>query len=409
MTTARIDADRLWRALGEVSGFGGTPDGGLHRLAASADDGRARDLVVGRARAAGCVVRIDRVGNVFCRWAGTDPNARAVLMGSHLDSQPRAGRYDGVYGVMAGLEVLTALAAAGEENRRPVELVVWTNEEGARFPPAMMGSQVFTGRLDAAAALATRDEDGVDLAAALAEIGYAGSDVVAPGEFSAYLEAHIEQGPLLEEAGLRIGIVTGAQAQFWVEVELRGVRGHAGTFPMEGRVDAMVATADLVGSVRRVGLARPGLGRATVGRLSIEDAAPNVIPSLVRLTVELRHPGGAELAAMLAEVRTALGEVEDRYGVSSTEDLTLASEPARFDDGVIGVVEESARALGLSARRMISGAGHDAVPLSRLVPTGMIFVPCLRGVSHSPDERLDPAAAADGAAVLLEAARRLAR
>lgn len=406
--SAYIDADRLWASLQEVSAFGGSPDGGLHRLAASAADGHARDLVVGRARALGCTVRVDRVGNVFCRRAGAEPQAAAVLTGSHLDSQPRAGRYDGVYGVMAGLEVLTALAQAGERTRAPVDLVVWTNEEGARFAPAMMGSAVFAGRLDVASALATQDGDGTELGAALAAIGYAGAAVVGPGEYTAYLEAHIEQGPVLESEGLRIGVVTGAQAQFWLQVEFRGVRAHAGTFPMEARADALVAAAELVGAVRRVGLARPGVGRATVGRLEVPDAAPNVVPSLVRLTVELRHPDAGELAAMLAEVRAELDRVCVASGVLATAELTLQAAPTPFHPTVVDVIEAAAESLGLSRRRMISGAGHDAVPLAGVVPAGMIFVPCPGGVSHSPDERLEPQAAADGAAVLLESMRRLA-
>ncbi|MCA0436327.1 MAG: M20 family metallo-hydrolase [Austwickia sp.] len=405
---ARIDPDRLWRSLAAVSAFGGTDDGGLHRLAATADDGRARDLVVAAARSAGCAVRVDRVGNVFCRRPGTDPEAAAVLMGSHLDSQPRAGRYDGVYGVMAGLEVLTALGAAGEPTRRPVELAIWTNEEGARFPPAMMGSAVFAGRLSPEEALATRDAEGIALGEALSRIGYAGAHDVLTQEFAAYLEAHIEQGPILEAAGLRIGVVTGAQAQYWLDVQLHGVRGHAGTFPMESRADALVAAAELVLAVRRVGLARPEVGRATVGRLEVPDSAPNVVPSLVRLTVELRHPQAEELAAMLAEVRSELERVCETYGVSATSDLTLQAAPTPFDAEVVAVVEAAAQTLGLSRQRMISGAGHDAVPLASVIPTGMIFVPCVAGVSHSPRERLDPQAAADGAAVLLESVRRLA-
>lgn len=243
---------------------------------------------------------------------------------------------------------------------------------------------------------------------ALAAIGYAGTDAVRPGEVAAYLEAHIEQGPLLERRGLAIGVVTGVQAQSWLEVLLEGEQGHAGTFPMETRRDAMVAAADLVGRVRRIGLERPGLGRATVGRLTVEPNTPNVIPGRVSLTIELRHPDGGELNRMLAEARAAVHAVSRQYGVAQSTQLTLASGPVVFDERVVAVVEGAAAGCRLSSMRMVSGAGHDAVPLSDIAPTGMVFIPCRDGVSHAESESIDMAGALAGARVLLGAVLALA-
>lgn len=422
MSSARVDPDRLWASLEEISAFGAVPDApggpGLHRLAASPEDGAARRYVVDAARALGCRLRVDAVGNVFLRRPGGDESAPAVLTGSHLDSQPAAGRYDGTYGVMAGLEVLRALDAADVDTRRAVELAVWTNEEGARFAPAMMGSSVFGGRLPAAQALASTDAEGVTLAQALARIGYLGADEVrAEGQFvdgvprggyHAYLEAHIEQGPLLEGLGLPIGVVTGAQAQYWTAVRLDGARAHAGTFPMERRHDALVAAAELVTAVRSIGLARPGLGRATVGRLTVAPNTPNVVPGEVEVIVELRHPIQAALDKMLSDVLAECRGIAGRHGVRVTTEQVLSSPPTPFDPAVMDVIEAAAQRFGLRGHRMVSGAGHDAVPVSAVMPTGMLFIPCRGGVSHAPAEAIEPGWAADGARVLLAAVEALA-
>lgn len=403
--TPRVDPGRLWASLGEISRIGATAAGGLHRLAASREDGQARDLVVAAARAIGCRVLVDVVGNTFLTRPAADPGAAGapgVLVGSHLDSQPSAGRYDGTYGVMAGLEVLRALDDASARTRRDITLAIWTNEEGARFAPAMMGSAVFAGRLPAEAALAARDEAGETLRDGLAAIGYLGDEEVVPSGFAHYLEAHIEQGPILERAGTPIGVVTGVQAQYWVAVRIRGERAHAGTFPLELRHDALVAAADVVTAVRIVGLARPGVGRATVGRLSVAPNSPNVVPGEVELVVELRHPDAAELDAMLADVDDALHLVGDRHGVGIGTERLLSSAPVGFDPVVVAAVQAAADRLGLRSSRMISGAGHDAVPVSAVVPAGMVFVPCHRGISHAEVESMTAQWAADGAAVLLE-------
>lgn len=397
-TGPSIDAERLWRSLEAVSLIGATAGGGIHRLAGSAEDGRARDLVVEAARAAGASVRIDRVGNVFLTVGPADVPG-GLLMGSHIDSQPRAGRYDGTYGVMAGLEVLLCLQDV--PLTRPVTLVIWTDEEGARFGP-MVGSSVFAGRLDAADALATRDGDGITLADALDAIGYRGTDVVSPEEFSAYLEAHIEQGPLLERDGTDIGVVEGVQGQYWTQVHMTGAKAHAGTFPLEDRNDALVAAAEVVGAVRSIGLRRPLIGRATVGRLLVQPNSPNVVPGDVEFVVELRHPRQEDLDEMDQEVGAELAEAGARHGVEVTTGRILAAAPVRFDPDVVRDVDAAAERLGLSRHPMVSGAGHDAVPVSRTLPVGMIFVPCHGGVSHAEHESMTKEWAANGAAVLRE-------
>lgn len=417
-------AERLWRSLEETARFGGTPDGGLHRLAASEQDGRARDWLVGELRALGASVRVDAVGNVFGWLPASDapgsaepasdapagrgdldgPTPGAVLLGSHLDSQPYAGRYDGVYGVLAGLETLRV--RADEPRRRPLALACWTNEEGARFAPSMMGSSVFAGRMAPGDALATRDADGITLADALARIGYAGTDVVRPEEFAAYVEIHIEQGPILESTGTDVAVVTGVQGMCWLRVHVRGRRAHAGTTPMESRQDAMAAAARCVLAVEESGRARPQ-GRATVGVLEVANASPNVVPDDVALTVELRHP--TQTAQMLGEVRDAIARIGGETGCRIDSELTFEAPPVQFDERVLDVLRASAASVAGEPIELGSGAGHDAGPVSAVVPAGMLFVPCRGGVSHSPAERIERSWSDHGLAALLDSARRLDR
>ncbi len=396
-----VDGRRLWASLEEVSRIGATQAGGLHRLAGSEEDRLARDLVVAAAEAVGARRRVDEVGNTFLTLGPSD--RRGILIGSHLDSQPQAGRYDGTYGVMAGLEVLRTLHDSGTELARPVTLVIWTDEEGARFAPAMLGSGVFAGRSSAADALTSTDADGVTLAHALSAIGYLGTDVVEPGEFDAYVEAHIEQGPILENEGIDIGVVEAVQAQYWTQVSLVGERAHAGTFPLEQRRDALLAAAEIVTGVREIGLQRPGVGRATVGRLDVAPNSPNVVPGEVDLTVEVRHPHQGELDAMLDEVLALVADVVQRHDLAVQTRQLLASAPVAFDPAVIDAVQEAAQAAGFSWRRMVSGAGHDAVPVSDHLPAGMVFVPCHGGVSHAEAESMTSQWAQNGAQVLLGA------
>jgi N-carbamoyl-L-amino-acid hydrolase len=398
----QIDATRLWQALEEISQFGATPAGGLHRLAASAEDGQARDYFVAAGKAIDCAVRTDALGNTFIRRAGTNPSATAILIGSHLDSQPLAGKYDGTYGVVAGLEVLRALHDADTATEHSVEVACWTNEEGARFAPAMMGSAYFSGRFAVDELLARQDVDGQTLEASLSAIGYRGTDVVSPVEFAAYLELHIEQGPILQDAGLSIGVVTGVQGMCWFRVELTGQAGHSGTYPMERRRDAMVAAAELVTAVRDIGLAHPLIGRATVGNVLVSPNSPNVIPGQVELMVEFRHPEATGLTAMRQAFQAACESISARTGVVVNAEQVLDSPTIAFNAGLLELIASAAAHEGFESRRLISGAGHDACQLAPLVPTAMIFIPCDQGISHAEEEAITQEWAKAGATVLLQ-------
>ena len=397
-----IDSDRLWKSLTEISVFGATPAGGLNRLAASVADGQARDYVVAAARELGCAVRIDALGNTFMRRAGSDANAKAILIGSHLDSQPLGGKYDGIYGVMAGLELLRALHESETETKHAIELAVWTNEEGARFAPAMMGAAYFAGKFTADELLVRKDVDGVQLGNSLAEIGYAGTDIVSPVEHKAYLEIHIEQGPILQDENLQIGVVTLVQGMRWFRIGISGQSGHTGTYPMETRRDALVAASHLIKAVQQIGLDQPFTGRATVGHIVVTPNSPNVIPGHVELMVEFRNPKGAVLDVMTASLNQALNETADKYKVEVVSKQELDSATIDFTSELIDLVEQAASACGKTSKRMISGAGHDACQLSAVMPTTMIFIPCDKGISHAENEAITQDWATDGAAVLVE-------
>ena len=402
-----IDSDRLWKSLTEISAFGATPAGGLNRLAASVADGQARDYVVTAAKEIGCTVRIDALGNTFMRRAGDDANAKAILIGSHLDSQPLGGKYDGIYGVMAGLEVLRALDASKTKTRHAIELAVWTNEEGARFAPAMMGAAFFAGKFAAAELLSRVDSQGEKLGDSLASIGYAGNDVVKPTEHAAYLEIHIEQGPILQDENLQIGVVTLVQGMRWFRIGISGQSGHTGTYPMETRRDALVAASHLINAVQQIGLDQPLTGRATVGHIVVTPNSPNVIPGHVELMVEFRNPEVAVLDVMTASLNQALNETADKYGVEVVSKQELDSATIDFSSELIDLVEQAALACGKTSKRMISGAGHDACQLSAVMPTTMIFIPCDKGISHAENEAITQDWAADGAAVLLQTVLKL--
>jgi len=403
MTTPQINSARLWKSLEEISLFGATPAGGLHRLAASKEDGQARDYVVAAARELGCTVRIDALGNTFMRSAGTDANAKAILIGSHLDSQPLGGKYDGIYGVMAGLELLRVLQESNTETKHGIDVAIWTTEEGARFAPAMMGAAFFAGKFTADELLGRKDVDGVELGKSLTEIGYAGTDIISPSEHKAYLEIHIEQGPILQDENLQIGVVTLVQGMRWFRIRISGQAGHTGTYPMETRRDALVAASHLIKSVQQIGLDQPLTGRATVGHIVVTPNSPNVIPGHVELMVEFRNPEVSVLDVMTDALNSALNETAEKYDVEVVSKQELDSATINFTPELIQVVEQAALVSGKTSKRMISGAGHDACQLSAVMPTTMIFIPCDKGISHAENEAITQDWAADGAQVLVEA------
>ncbi|AXQ48789.1 Zn-dependent hydrolase [Pseudomonas vlassakiae] len=402
-TERHVDSARLWQSLMDLARLGATPKGGVCRLALTDLDRQARDLFVQWTEAAGCSVSVDAVGNIFARRPGRNPKLPPVMTGSHIDTQPTGGKFDGCFGVMAGLEVLRTLNDLGIETEAPLEVVVWTNEEGSRFAPCMMGSGVFAGKFTLEETLAKRDAQGVSVGEALDAIGYAGQRAVLGHPVGAYFEAHIEQGPILEDQAKTIGVVLGALGQKWFDLTLRGVEAHAGPTPMHLRKDALVGAAAVVEAVNRTAHAHQPHACGTVGCLQAYPGSRNVIPGEVRMTLDFRHLEGDQLQAMIADVRTVIEATCAKHGLSH-ELVPTADFPALyFDRACVDAVRQSAQALGLPHMDIVSGAGHDAIFLAELGPAGMIFVPCENGISHNEIENATPEDLAAGCAVLLRA------
>ena len=403
----RIDGGRLWRSLMDLARIGATDKGGVRRIALTDLDRAGRDTVVGWFRDAGLAVRVDRVGNVFARRAGSDPGRRAVAAGSHIDTQPSGGKFDGNFGVLAALEVMRTLNDRGIATAAPLEVAIWTNEEGTRFTPVMMGSGAWAGIYDVDFIHAQRDADGRTVGAELARIGYAGDAPMGgtaggPG-FDAYFEAHIEQGPVLEANGLPIGVVVGALGQNWYDVLIDGMDAHAGPTPMEMRSDAALGAARVIEAVNRIALAEAPDGRGTVGMVAVTPNSRNVIPGFAQVSVDFRHPSADGLARMDAALRAAAADIGARGGVGVEVKPQVAFPPCAFDPGCVGLVREAARRLGLPHMDIVSGAGHDAVHVASVAPTAMIFVPCKDGISHNEIEDALPEHIAAGGNVLLHA------
>jgi N-carbamoyl-L-amino-acid hydrolase len=404
MRNLQINGERLWASLMELARIGATPKGGVCRLAASDLDGEARRLFIRWCEAAGCTVRVDRIGNIFARRDGRNPGLPPVIAGSHLDTQPTGGKFDGAYGVMAGLEIVRTLNDLGIETEAPVEIAAWTNEEGSRFSPAMVGSGAFAGVFDPAEGLARPDNlTGVTLGAELERIGFAGPEPVGGRPVAAYFEAHIEQGPILEAAGKPIGVVTGAQGQRWYEVTVTGQEAHAGPTPMPRRKDALVGAARMIEAVNRIGHAHAPDACATVGFVQVSPNSRNTIPGRVFFTVDFRHPEDAVLTAMDKELRQACAAAAAAGGLEVEVKEFWHFPPTPFAPALVASVREAAEALGYPHQDIISGAGHDAVYLARIAPAAMIFVPCVGGISHNEIEDAKPDDLAAGCNVLLNA------
>ena len=401
-TDLQIDAARLWRSLMDLASIGATPLGGVRRITLTDLDRQGRDRVVEWFRAAGLEVRVDPIGNVFGRRRGRDASRAPVAAGSHIDTQPSGGKFDGAYGVMAGLEVVRTLNDRGIETQAPIEVIAWTNEEGSRFTPVMMGSGVFAGAFTLQHALAQRDLEGKSVGEELARIGYAGNAALG-APIGAYFEAHIEQGPILEETRNTIGIVTGALGQRWFDVTVTGMNAHAGPTPMELRRDALLAASRLVGEVNRIALAEAPHGRGTVGFMQVSPNSRNVVPGEARFSVEFRHPDDAGLKRMEQALRAACAQAGGDCRVEVRAEEVVYFPPCRFDAGCVAAVREGARARGYRALEIVSGAGHDAVYVARVAPAAMIFVPCKEGISHNELEDAKPDELAAGCNVLLHA------
>ncbi|MBM3600578.1 MAG: Zn-dependent hydrolase [Alphaproteobacteria bacterium] len=403
MDNLRINGDRLWASLMELARIGATPKGGVCRLALTDLDRQGRDLFIRWCKEAGCTVTVDGIGNIFARRPGRDNSLPPVMTGSHLDTQPTGGRFDGAYGVMAGLEVVRTLNDAGFETDAPVEIVVWTNEEGTRFSPAMIGSGAFAGVFDLGAELGKTDLEGKTIGAELERIGYKGAAPVGGRKVGAYFEAHIEQGPILEAENKTIGIVTGAQGQRWYEITVVGQEAHAGPTPMARRKDALVGAARMIHEVNRIGHKHQPGACATVGHVQVMPNSRNVIPGRVFFTVDFRNPKDEALTAMDRDLRRACQAISAETGLETEVKEFWYFAPTPFDAACISAVRRGAELGGYSHRDIISGAGHDAVYMARVAPTGMIFVPCEGGISHNEIENAAPADLAAGCAVLLQA------
>jgi len=397
----QIHADRLDGFLQRFAELGKTIGGGVTRLAASDEDKQARDLFVELARQAGCQVRVDGVGNIFARREGDNPLLPPVLTGSHGDSQPQGGRFDGIYGVLAGLEALYSLNDHGIKTQRAIELVMWTGEEGSRFNPAMLGSAVFSGALPLAQALQSTDAQGLSLGAELARIGYAGNNPNPVGPIHAAIEIHIEQGPILESENKLIGVVTAAMGQKWYTVTVTGMAAHAGTTPMNLRHDALLGLAQSITAIHQIGHAHGDQARSTVGRVQVQPNSPNVIAGKVVFTVEFRHPQQEVLDAMDQALHSALAPIASENQLDIGIEPVLSFAPIAFDRHVIEVIRTTAQHLGHVVCDMVSGAGHDACHLSKIAPTAMIFIPCIGGISHNEREDIKPQWSAAGAQMLL--------
>lgn len=399
-----VNGQRLWDSLMEMAKIGATPKGGVCRLALTDLDKQGRDLFVRWAREAGCSISVDRMGNVFARRAGKDDTLPPVITGSHADSQPTGGKFDGIYGVLGGLEVVRALNDHGIQTERAIEVVIWTNEEGSRFAPAMVSSGVFAGVFSLEYGLSRADVEGRTMGQELARIGYAGDQPVGGRPIHAAFELHIEQGPILEAEGKTIGVVTHAQGQRWYEVTYTGQESHAGPTPMPRRRDALLAAARAVELVNRVGLNHAPYACATVGMVQVHPNSRNVIPGRVFFTVDIRHPDDAVLAQMDREVREGLAKiaVDTRVELSKLEQI-FYYKPVAFDAACVASVRAATERFGYSHRDMVSGAGHDACYLAQVAPTSMVFVPCIDGISHNEIEDATPEWIEAGCNVLLHA------
>src|SRR5438874_2192094 len=402
-----IDRARLEQSIDELGRIGATPRGGLTRLALTDDDKRGRDLMVRWMREAGLRVTVDQMGNIFGERAGREP-LPPVMMGSHVDSVPTGGKYDGQLGVLCGLETIRALNAHGIRTRHPVTLVIFTNEEGARFQPAMIASGVMAGKIALEDAYNARDKDGIRLVDELERIGYLGPEPCVARPIKAYLELHIEQGPFLEEEGLTVGVVEGIVAIAWSRLTIHGVQDHAGPTPMRIRHDALVAAADVVAGVRKIAREIGGDVVTTVGNFTVAPNIINAIPGRVMLSIDTRDPSDATLDRARAMLEPIVRDVCTREGVRYELEHYWRVPYTPFDRDVVDTVERAAKASGARYRRIRSGAGHDAQYMAAIGPAGMVFVPSRDGRSHCEEEFTPIDDIEQGATTLLRAALDLA-
>ncbi|MDX6805448.1 Zn-dependent hydrolase [Terrihabitans rhizophilus] len=404
----RVDGARLWQSLMDMARIGPGVRGGNNRQALTDEDREGRLLFAEWCRNAGLAMTVDTMGNMFARREGTKPGLPPVVVGSHLDTQPTGGKFDGVLGVLGGLEVVRTMNDLGIRTRHPVEVVNWTNEEGSRFAPAMVASGVFAGVLNAQWAKSRTDADGRSLGAELARIGFEGEEVCGRHPVHAYFELHIEQGPILEDQGVDIGVVTHGQGLRWVQVTLTGRDAHTGSTPMRKRVDAGLGAARIVDRVNDIAWRYPPHAVGAVGMLNHHPNSRNIIAGKAVFTVDFRHPDRAVIEAMVAALEIEGRKIAADLGLEIAFENVGAFDPVTFDEGCVDTVREAARTLNLSYRDIVSGAGHDACWVAGVAPTAMIMCPCVDGLSHNEDETITPQWAAAGTNVLLHAVLRTA-
>lgn len=398
-----INQDRLWQSLMEMATIGATALGGCNRQALTDLDKQGRDLFVQWCEQANCTIRIDAMGNIFARRAGSNNELPPVITGSHLDTQPTGGKFDGVYGVLAGLEVIRTLNDHNIVTECPVEVVVWTNEEGARFSPAMIGSGVWCGEFDLDYAYAREDVEHKTLGDELARIGYQGEHEAKAFAVTAAFEAHIEQGPILEAESLQIGVVTGIQGMNWYELTLHGQPCHAGPTPMEVRRDPFMSLHGILDQLYALAEANGPWARVTFGNITASPGSFNTVPETLKLAIDLRHPDQSVLDAMQTQMHSIINAAAEKHQVGVEIEQVWQSPAIAFNKDCIQAVDKATQALGYSHKQMVSGAGHDSAYISRVVPTSMIFVPCEDGISHNEAENASATDLAAGANVLLHA------
>lgn len=399
--TLQVDAERLWRTLMDMAEVGALPNGGCCRTALSQVDKAGRDLFVQWCRDAGCEISIDQIGNIYARRRGRDANQPSVATGSHLDTQPHGGKFDGIYGVLAGLEVVRTLNENGVATEKPLDLVVWTNEEGVRFSPPLAGSSVVAGKFDLPFVHAAVTLDGTTVREDLKTIGYLGDETPGKRLWDCFIEAHIEQGPLLEDSNCTIGVVTHVQGVRWRRVSVMGRDGHAGTTPMDRRQDALLGAARMVSALNQLACEEDELARLTVGQLHVSPNSCATISGKAVFVVDYRHPQSATLDRLDREMRCIIQAIAETHGLQTSIERTLDAPPVPFDEALTNIVRQSASRLGYDHMDLLSGAGHDAMNIAKITPTTMIFVPCKDGISHNEAESAKPADLAAGANVLL--------
>ena len=399
----RINGPRLWDTLMELAKIGATPKGGVCRLTLTDLDKQGRDLVLAWAKQADLTVTIDKIGNAFMRRAGRNNSLPPIMTGSHIDTQPTGGKFDGNYGVLAGLEVIRTLNDHGIETEAPVEVAFWTNEEGSRFVPVMMGSGVFAKAFTLAHAYAAKDTEGKSVGEELERIGYIGEQEPGDHPFGAYFETHIEQGPVLDDHNVTIGVVQGVLGIRWFDCTVTGMEAHAGPTPMALRKDAMQVASHIMQEVVAAALRHTPHGRGTVGMVHVHPNSRNVIPGRVKFSIDLRNATDALVDQMADEVKAFAAQLSQKTGLGIQIELVSSYPAQSFHPDCIGAVARAAEKLGYSNMPAVSGAGHDAVYMAQLAPSGMIFIPCKDGISHNEIEDAKPEHITAGCNVLLHA------